>query len=101
MNKKTRRIHFGEFSYFYAMNELSEIQLLQQTLSSKTGMSKETFELSIPYWQLKTYKKGEFYTEYKSVCKHLGFVINGVFRVYRTNPGTGEEKNMLFFTNNQ
>jgi CRP-like cAMP-binding protein len=83
------------------MNELSEIQLLQQTLSSATGMSKEAFELSASKWQLKTYKKGEFYNEYKNVCKHLGFVINGVFRIYRANPETGEEKNMVFFTNNQ
>jgi len=83
------------------MTSFSEIELLQQALHKATGMDKETFELSVPYWRLKTYKKGEYFNEYKNVCKHLGFVINGVFRIYRTSEDTGEEKNMLFFTNNQ
>jgi CRP-like cAMP-binding protein len=83
------------------MNDLSEMQLLQQALHAATGMSKETFDLSAPYWLLKKYKKGEYFNEYKNICKHLGFVLNGVFRIYRANPQTGEEKNMLFFTNHQ
>jgi hypothetical protein len=32
-----------------------------------------------------------------SVCKHLGFILEGVFRIYRADESTGEEKNMLFF----
>ena len=64
-------------------------------------MKPEAFDLSLPHWKLKQYKKGEFYNEYKNVCKHLGFVINGVFRIYRVNSDTGEEKNMLFFTDHQ
>jgi CRP-like cAMP-binding protein len=79
----------------------SEIELLQQALHNAAGMDKETFALSLPYWQIKTYKKGEYFNEYKNICKHLGFVINGVFRIYRMNEETGEEKNMLFFTNHQ
>lgn len=80
------------------MNEILE---LQQIIQSATGMSQEAFDLSRPYWLLKEYKKGEYYNEYKNICKHLGFVFNGVFRIYRANPETGEEKNMMFFTNNQ
>ena len=78
----------------------TEINLLRTILGS-AGMKPEAFELSLPHWKLKQYKKGEFYNEYKNVCKHLGFVINGVFRIYRVNSDTGEEKNMLFFTDNQ
>ena len=83
------------------MANLSEIELLQQALYKAAGMDKETFELSLPYWQLRTYKKGEYFNEYKNICKHLGFVIDGVFRIYKTNEETGEEKNMVFFTNHQ
>jgi len=79
----------------------TELERLQEALHGATGMDKETFDLSLPYWQLKTYKKGEFYNEYKNVCKHLGFVLQGVFRIYRVREETGEEKNMLFFTQNQ
>ena len=64
-------------------------------------MKPEEFELSLPHWKLKQYKKGEFYNEYKNVCKHLGFIISGVLRIYRVNETTGEEKNMLFFTDHQ
>ncbi len=83
------------------MKSLTEIELLQQALFATTGMSKEVFNLSLPYWQLKGYKKGEFYNEYRNVCKHLGFIIDGVFRIYRANDETGEEKNILFFSKHQ
>ncbi len=87
--------------YFYSMlDNHTEIDLLRATLGY-AGMKPEAFDLSLPYWKLKQYKKGEFYNEYKNVCKHLGFVINGVFRIYRVNNDTGEEKNMLFFTDHQ
>ena len=83
------------------MAPLSEIELLQQALQKAAGMDKETFDLSLPYWQLRTYKKGEYFNKYKNICKHLGFVIDGVFRIYKKNEETGEEKNMVFFTNHQ
>jgi len=73
------------------------IDQLEEVFVQHLGMDKETFQLSKPYWQLKTYKKGEFYNEYKNICKHLGFIIDGVFRIYRVNELTGEERNMLFF----
>lgn len=80
---------------------LTEIDILQQTLNSIGGMDKETFDLSLPYWKFKTYKKGDFFNEYKNVCKHLGFITDGVFRVYKSNEDSGEEKNMLFFSKHQ
>lgn len=73
------------------------IDQLEEVFVQQLGMDRETFNLSKPYWQLKTYKKGEFYNEYKNICKHLGFIINGVFRIYRVNELTGGERNMLFF----
>ena len=81
-------------------DSVAEITLLRTALSG-AGMKPEAFDLSLPHWHLKQYKKGEFYNEYKNICKHLGFVINGVFRIYRVNNDTGEEKNMLFFTDHQ
>ncbi|KAI9447049.1 putative transcriptional regulator, Crp/Fnr family [Russula earlei] len=80
---------------------MTEIELVKQALNAFAGMDKDAFELSAPFWEVRQYRKGEFYNEYKNVCKHLGFVIDGVFRTYYVNEETGEEKNMLFFTNNQ
>lgn len=35
------------------------------------------------------------------VCNHLGYIIKGIFRVFYSDPETGEEKNIFFFTENQ
>jgi len=75
-----------------------ELELLGNALSKAVNMDDEAFNLSKPYWKIKAYKKGEFYNEYHNVCKHLGFIIQGVFRIYRADEGTSEEKNMLFFS---
>ncbi|SEV99428.1 cAMP-binding domain of CRP or a regulatory subunit of cAMP-dependent protein kinases [Chitinophaga sp. YR573] len=80
---------------------MSEIKLVEKALQKLTGMDEKEFALSLPFWQVKQYKKGEYYNEYKNVCKHLGFVINGIFRTYYMNEATGEEKNMLFYTDHQ
>lgn len=80
---------------------MEEIQILQQAIGEISGMNQESFELSLPYWQLKTYHRGDFFNQYKNVCKYLGFIVSGVFRIYRVNEETGEEKNMMFFTDHQ
>jgi CRP-like cAMP-binding protein len=78
-----------------------ELGLLTSAMSSVVNMDVEAFNLSSPYWKLKAYKKGEFFNEYHSVCKNLGFIIEGVFRIYRADEDTSEEKNLLFFSSGQ
>lgn len=80
---------------------MDALEKLATTVSDITGMSREDFELSRSYWHHKSYKKGEFYNEYRNVCKHLGFVLSGVFRIYRYDDRSATERNMLFFTANQ
>jgi CRP-like cAMP-binding protein len=77
---------------------MEELTLLGSALSKAVNMDADAFNLSLPYWKIKAYKKGEFYNEYHNVCKHLGFIIHGVFRIYRIDDYTSEEKNMLFFS---
>ena len=74
---------------------------LRKTVMGFSGMRSEDFDLSVPYWQHKTYEKGELFNEYKNVCKYLGFILDGVFRLYRFQDRSGVEKNMFFFTTNQ
>jgi len=80
---------------------MTETELLQHALKSFCGMDEEAFELSLPYWQPRQYHKGEMYNEYKNVCKHLGFIVDGVFRTYYVNDESGEDKNVFFFTRHQ
>lgn len=80
---------------------MSEIALLEQALRQFAGISPQEFERSLPFWERKEYNKGELYNAYKNVCKHLGFIVDGVFRTYHVHEDTGEEKNLLFYTKNQ
>lgn len=70
-------------------------------LQQFAGMSRQDFELSLPYWKIMDYKKGDFYNQQKSVCKYLGFVVEGVFRSYIIDAKTGEEKNIFLYSGNQ
>lgn len=79
---------------------VNELDLLAQVMQAFVGMEPEHFALSRKHWQFKQFKKGEFYNEYKNVCKHLGFILDGVFRTYYISD-KGEEKNVFFFTQNQ
>lgn len=80
---------------------MEAIENLKHALNSLAGLDQKEFELSTNMWQQKDYKKGEFYNEYKNVCKHLGFILDGVFRTYYLDEKSGEEKNVFFFSSNQ
>ncbi|NIJ53165.1 Crp/Fnr family transcriptional regulator [Dyadobacter arcticus] len=80
---------------------MTETNILAYALKEFAGIGAEGFALSLPYWQKKQYGKGEFYNEYKNVCKHLGFILDGVFRTYYIHDDTAEEKNVFFFTTKQ
>lgn len=80
---------------------MTEIEILERNLNVFSGMSSEAFQLSTKYWQVKTYKKGDFYNDFQQVCKHLGVVLEGVFRTYYLDEKTADEKNIFFYTDNQ
>lgn len=80
---------------------MSELKHLSFALSQFADLSVEDFEKSNSCWQFQTYKKGDYFNEYKNVCKYLGFVVEGVFRSYIIDEKTGEEKNVFFYSGNQ
>jgi CRP-like cAMP-binding protein len=77
------------------------LQILQHAMHSIAGIEEEHFSLSIDFWQHKTFSKNEYYNEYRHVCKHLGFILDGVFRTYYIDEKTGEDKNVFFFSQHQ
>lgn len=76
------------------------MQQLQHILKAFAGIDDEHFEMSAAMWQEKSYGKGDFFNEYRNVCKYLGVVMDGVFRTYYVDD-KGDEKNMFFYTKNQ
>ncbi|MCD8741576.1 Crp/Fnr family transcriptional regulator [Mucilaginibacter roseus] len=52
-------------------------------------------------WKVKKIAKGDYFNMQRMVCKDLGLVVKGIFRIYYRNPETNEEKNIFFFSENQ
>jgi len=80
---------------------MQETDILKYALKAFANISDENFNLALPYWQHKKYKKGEYYNEYNTVCKYLGFITTGVFRSFIIDTKTGEEKNVFLYSENQ
>lgn len=80
---------------------MEDIEKLQFALKSFAGLTDEDFLLSKDLWLPRDYRKNDYYNEHRNVCKHLGFILDGVFRTYYLDETTGEEKNVFFFSENQ
>ena len=78
----------------------TEISTLKYALQAFAGLDEKDFQLSSRFWRCNSYKKGEYYNEYKSVCKYLGFVTSGVFRSFIIDERTNEQKNVFLYTKN-
>ncbi|MFT5820509.1 MAG: CRP-like cAMP-binding protein [Crocinitomix sp.] len=79
---------------------MNDIDKLKHVLNLFSGLTEDDFMLSENFWHEKSYGKGEFYNNYHSVCKHLGFIVEGTFRSYVIDQKTGEEKNIFFYSIN-
>jgi CRP-like cAMP-binding protein len=80
---------------------MKELEILSQSLNVFAGLSDEDFQLSLSYWHKKSYKKGDFFNRQKTVCKHMAFIIDGVFRSYVITKNTSEEQNIFFYSQYQ
>jgi len=81
--------------------ESVHLRQLQIALKEFAGIDETAFSLSKEFWKEHHFRKGEFYNEYKNVCKRLGFVIEGIFRTYHVSSDSGEQRNMFFYSEQQ
>jgi CRP-like cAMP-binding protein len=70
--------------------------LLAQQLRAFADLSEDDLRLAEDYWTLRTIPRHEFFNFRNSVCRHIGFIVSGLFRVYYVDPTTAEEHDMLF-----
>ncbi|MDF3025964.1 MAG: Crp/Fnr family transcriptional regulator [Fluviicola sp.] len=80
---------------------MTAIEKLTFVITTFAKMSPEEFELSLPFWKERMFKKGEFYNERSHICKNLGFIIDGTFRSYIVEEKSGEEKNVFLYSSDQ
>jgi CRP-like cAMP-binding protein len=79
---------------------MTDKEVLAYALSKFANLSESDFNLSLPFWHFKEYKKGEYYNEYRSVCRYLGFITEGFFRSYMID-NKGNEKNIFLYPTHQ
>ena len=75
---------------------MTDIELLKGALSQFAQLDEDDFNLSLPCWKIKSYKKGEIYNPMGSICRYLGFTMEGYFRSYLYGKN-GEEVNLFLF----
>lgn len=75
---------------------MTDIEILKGVLLQFAQLDEEDFNLSVPCWKIKSYKKGEIYNPMGSICRYLGFTMEGYFRSYLYGKN-GEEINLFLF----
>jgi signal-transduction protein with cAMP-binding, CBS, and nucleotidyltransferase domain len=76
-------------------------QILTRHLRDFAGLTEKDVAEGLPFWKLKSIKKGDFFNMQMMVCNDLGLVVKGIFRIYYHDPKTDTEKNLFFFSENQ
>jgi CRP-like cAMP-binding protein len=79
---------------------MTDIEILRHALSRFAQLDEDDFNLSLPCWKIKTYKKGEMYNPLGSICRFMGFTMEGYFRAYMIDE-QGDEKNIFLFLPHQ
>ncbi|GAB3796779.1 Crp/Fnr family transcriptional regulator [Spirosoma humi] len=74
--------------------------ILQQQLHQFAQLSDADIDLSYEFWQAKTVSRHEFFNVPNSLCRHIGFIVRGIFRIYYVDPKTELEHNLYFAAEN-
>jgi len=76
-------------------------EILATHLTRFAELTEKDIAAGRPFWKPRKLKKGEFFNMQNMVCNDLGLVVKGIFRIYYANPGSGEETNIFFFSEQQ
>jgi CRP-like cAMP-binding protein len=75
--------------------------ILKDILVPFAGMTDEDIAVSLPFWRKREISKGNFYNKQNVVCRDLGILVKGMFRVYHSGSESEEERNIFFFSEEQ
>ena len=56
--------------------------ILQENLRQFANLSDQDLELAKHLWTPKRISKTDFFNFQNSVCRHIGFITKGIFRIY-------------------
>ncbi|RZJ70562.1 Crp/Fnr family transcriptional regulator [Flavobacterium sp.] len=84
------------------MNKTDEhFDSLRQVVHQFSGLTDDEIEVSLPFWQKRKIAKGDFFNRQNIVCKDLGIVVSGLFRIFYYDGDSDQEKNIFFFSEKQ
>jgi CRP-like cAMP-binding protein len=72
--------------------------LLHSHLQQFAQLSEADIELAAELWHRRIIPKHDLFNFSNSVCRHVGFILKGIFRVYYIDPRTEQEHNLYFIT---
>lgn len=70
--------------------------LLVQSLQAFADLSPADLHLADGAWTHRRIARNEFFNFRNAVCRHVAFIVSGLFRVYYVDPATAEEHDMFF-----
>lgn len=78
-----------------------KLEYLKKILNGVGDLSDDDISMSLPFWNKKIIKKNDYFNQQNIVCKDLGIIVKGIFRIYYYDDESGEEKNIFFFSEDQ
>jgi len=58
------------------------IKKFKEFLKSTSAFDVESFNLALPFFEIRTLKKGEYFVEVDKTCRHFAFVVSGLMRAF-------------------
>ncbi|RTQ50729.1 Crp/Fnr family transcriptional regulator [Hymenobacter gummosus] len=71
-------------------------ELLHRQLVDFARLSEADLHLAEGSWVSRRIARHEFFNFRNSVCRYVGFIVRGLFRVYYVDPSTGQEHSLVF-----
>lgn len=76
------------------------LAILQENLRLFANLSEQDLELAKHLWTPKRIGKADFFNFQNSVCRHIGFIVKGIFRIYYIDSKSELEQNIFFVPEN-
>ncbi|MVM38257.1 cyclic nucleotide-binding domain-containing protein [Spirosoma sp. HMF3257] len=70
--------------------------VLHQHLQQFAQLSEADWQLADEFWYFRTIARHDLFNFQNSVCRQVGFILKGLFRVYYVDPKTEQEHNLYF-----
>ncbi|MVM32127.1 cyclic nucleotide-binding domain-containing protein [Spirosoma sp. HMF4905] len=71
-------------------------EILYQHLQQFAQLPEADMQLANEFWHVRKMPKHDYFNFQNSVCRQVGFVLKGLFRVYYIDPKTELEHNLYF-----